>query len=61
MLQCECGFVARGESEDALAVEIRRHASDVHCMTLSHAEALLLASEVQDSSRHRVLDRREEQ
>jgi len=61
ILQCECGFVAHGESEDELTVEIRRHASDVHRMTLSRAEALRLASRAEGSSRHRLPDRKEEQ
>lgn len=61
ILQCECGFVARAESDEELALEIRRHASEAHRMALSHAEALLLASRAQDSSRHRSLDRKERQ
>ena len=42
-LQCECGFVARAESEDGLVAEIRRHARDAHGMTLTNDEAVLLA------------------
>ena len=60
-LQCECGFVARGESENDLAARIRRHALDVHRMALSDEEALLLASGAHDSSRNRSLDRKEEE
>jgi len=40
---CDCGFEARAGDEDRLAVEIRRHAREVHGMDLSHDEALLLA------------------
>jgi len=61
ILQCECGFVARAESDEELALEIRRHASEAHRMTLSHAQALLLASGAQGSSRHRSVDRKERQ
>jgi Protein of unknown function (DUF1059) len=44
VLECECGFEALAENEDALVVEIRRHAREEHGMTLSLGEALLLAS-----------------
>jgi hypothetical protein len=41
-LQCDCGFEARAEDEDGLVAEVRRHAREVHGMTLSRDEALLL-------------------
>jgi Protein of unknown function (DUF1059) len=43
VLQCECGFEARAQDEDGLVGEIQRHAWEVHGMTLSHDDALLLA------------------
>jgi hypothetical protein len=43
LLHCECGFEARGEDEEGLVAEVRRHAQDAHGMALSHLEALLLA------------------
>ena len=43
MLQCECGFLARADDEDGLVDVVRRHAHEVHGMTLSHDDALLLA------------------
>jgi hypothetical protein len=42
-LQCECGFEARAEDEDALVVEVQRHAQEGHGMALTRNEALLLA------------------
>jgi len=42
-LQCDCGFTARAEDEDALVAEIQRHAYEAHGMTLSHGDALMLA------------------
>jgi Protein of unknown function (DUF1059) len=42
LLQCECGFEARGADETELAAEIERHARDAHGMTLTPDEALLL-------------------
>jgi hypothetical protein len=44
VLECECGFEASAEDEEGLVLEIRRHAREVHGMTLSLGEALLLAS-----------------
>ena len=44
VLQCDCGFEARAEDEVELVAAIRRHAREAHGMTLSHAEASLLAS-----------------
>jgi hypothetical protein len=43
VLQCECGFEARGDDEEALVAEVQRHAREAHAMTLSHDEALVLA------------------
>jgi Protein of unknown function (DUF1059) len=43
VLQCECGFEARAESEDGLVEAVPRHALKAHRMALSQEEALLLA------------------
>jgi hypothetical protein len=43
VLQCDCGFEARADDEEELVAEVRRHAREVHGMSLSHDEALLLA------------------
>lgn len=66
VLECECGFAASAESEDELVAEIRRHARDVHGMTLSLREALLVASHavsVRSSSRdpHRHFGNRQKE
>jgi Protein of unknown function (DUF1059) len=42
VLHCDCGFEARAADEDEFVVEVQRHASEAHGMTLSHDEALLL-------------------
>jgi len=42
VIRCHCGFEARAELEKELVVEVQRHASDAHGMTLTHDEALLL-------------------
>jgi len=43
VLRCHCGFEARAVGEDGLVAEVQRHAREVHGMSLSHEEALLLA------------------
>jgi hypothetical protein len=43
VVQCDCGFEARGASEASLVAAVRRHAWKAHGMALSHDEALLLA------------------
>jgi predicted small metal-binding protein len=55
VVQCDCGFEARAEHEDGLVAEVQRHAAEVHGMTLSLEEALLLAfqAELGDPWAHR--------
>jgi hypothetical protein len=43
VLQCDCGFEARGEDEGGLVAQVQRHAWEAHGMALSPDEALLLA------------------
>jgi hypothetical protein len=43
VLRCDCGFEARGPTEDELVAEVRRHARETHHMTLTRTDALLLA------------------
>jgi Protein of unknown function (DUF1059) len=42
VIQCECGFEARGEDEDGLVAEVQRHAREAHGMALTPEQALLL-------------------
>ena len=43
VLHCHCGYAARGEDEEALVSDVRRHAWDAHGMALGRDDALLLA------------------
>ena len=43
VLHCDCGFEVRAGDEDEFVAAIQRHAAEVHGMTLSQDEALLLA------------------
>lgn len=42
VITCECGFETRATDEEGLVAEVRHHAAEAHCMSLSHEEALLL-------------------
>jgi predicted small metal-binding protein len=42
VLECDCGFVARGEDEDRLVAAVCLHAREAHGMALSREEALVL-------------------
>ena len=55
VLTCDCGFEARGEDEEALVEQVRRHARDAHAMALSHDEALAVA---RDSTARREQEER---
>jgi hypothetical protein len=42
VIRCECGFEVRAAAERGLAVQVRRHALEVHGMVLSPKEARLV-------------------
>ncbi len=43
VIECPCGTVLRGESEDAVIAEAREHARKVHDMDLSEEQARAMA------------------
>lgn len=43
VINCDCGFVVRGESDDELVVNAQAHAKDVHGMDITREQALSLA------------------
>ena len=40
---CECGFVARGATDDELVEAIQKHVKEVHGMDLRRDQALAMA------------------
>jgi predicted small metal-binding protein len=42
VLHCDCGFKARGQSEDELVAAVQLHAREAHGMALSRDDVLLL-------------------
>jgi predicted small metal-binding protein len=43
VINCDCGFVVRGASDDELVVNAQAHARNVHGMEISREQALSLA------------------
>ena len=43
VIKCDCGFVVRGDTEDALVKAAQRHAKDVHDMELTPEQILAMA------------------
>ena len=43
LINCDCGYVVRGETDDELSVNAQAHARDVHNMEISVEQALALA------------------
>jgi predicted small metal-binding protein len=42
-VQCDCGFVAREQEDDALVKVVQEHAKAVHNMDLSREQVLAMA------------------
>ena len=43
VINCDCGFIVRGETDDELVVAAQGHAKEVHNMDLTAEQALSLA------------------
>lgn len=43
IIRCECGYIARGQSDTELVEDATRHARDVHQMDLTAAQVLAMA------------------
>jgi predicted small metal-binding protein len=43
VINCECGFVVRGESDDELVTNAQKHAKEAHSMDLTREQALAIA------------------
>jgi predicted small metal-binding protein len=44
VINCPCGFVVKGESDDDVVNKAQKHAKDVHQMDLTRDQALSMAS-----------------
>ena len=43
IVQCDCGYVARGETDDELVEIVQQHAKEVHNMEFSREQVLSMA------------------
>ena len=43
VINCPCGFVVKGDTDDQLVANAQQHAKDVHQMELSREQALAMA------------------
>ena len=43
IIQCDCGYVARGETDDELVADAQKHAREVHNMELTREQVLGMA------------------
>jgi predicted small metal-binding protein len=44
VINCECGFVVRGATDDELVANAQAHARDAHGMEITREQALSLAT-----------------
>ena len=43
IINCECGFTIRGDTEDELVTNAQAHAREVHDMDITREQALAMA------------------
>jgi predicted small metal-binding protein len=45
IMQCDCGYVVRGETDDELVANVQEHAREVHDMELTREQILAMAQQ----------------
>ncbi len=45
ILQCDCGYVVRGETDDELVANVQNHAREVHDMEITREQVLAMAQQ----------------
>ena len=43
IMQCDCGHVVRGETDDDLVANVQNHAREVHDMEITREQVLAMA------------------
>ena len=43
VVQCDCGYVARAETDDELVRDVQQHAQEVHNLDFSREQVLAMA------------------
>ena len=45
IMQCDCGYVVRGETDDELVANVQEHAREVHEMEITREQVLAMAQQ----------------
>jgi predicted small metal-binding protein len=45
IMQCDCGYVVRGETDDELVANVQKHAREVHAMEITREQVLAMAQQ----------------
>ena len=45
IMQCDCGYVVRGETDDDLVANVQKHAREVHDMEVTREQVLAMAQQ----------------
>jgi predicted small metal-binding protein len=45
IMQCDCGHVVRGETDDELVANVQKHAREVHDMEISREQVLAMSQQ----------------
>jgi len=45
IMQCDCGQVVRGETDDELVANVQKHAREVHDMEITREQILAMAQQ----------------
>ncbi len=45
IMQCDCGYVVRGETDDKLVANVQKHAREVHDMEITREQVLAMAQQ----------------
>jgi predicted small metal-binding protein len=43
IMQCDCGYVVRGETDNELVAEVQKHAREVHDMEINREQVLAMS------------------
>jgi predicted small metal-binding protein len=44
-MQCDCGYVVRGETDNELVANVQKHAREVHDMDITKEQVLAMAQQ----------------
>jgi predicted small metal-binding protein len=45
IMQCDCGHVVRGETDDELVANVQKHAREVHDMEITREQVLTMSQQ----------------